>query len=237
MSDLDTEAENALVPEARGRHADADAASAPAPESHARRRKSSMPIPTDHDLVDRARSGDSRSFGELVRRHQVRIFRLAAHMLRDEAEAEDVTQEAFVRAFRALSRFDGRSEVYTWLYRITVNLSLNRIRSRKSSRIGADAHDPRLENLLMDPDPASDPLRTAHHRNLHITLCEGIDALSETLRTTLILVCVEGRSHEEASAVLGAPEGTIAWRVHEARRKLTEFLAARGHSAEEMGRE
>ena len=192
-----------------------------------------MAKPTDRDLVDRARQGDKTAFGELVRRHQVRIFRLSAHMLRDSAEAEDVAQETFVRAYQALARFDGRSEPYTWFYRIAINLSLNRIRSRKSSRTAQSVDDPRLAVVLegharADGDPSGDASRAQFFQ----ALCEAIDALSDSLRTTLILVCVDGRSHEEASGILGAPEGTIAWRVHEARRKLKEFLVSRGFDPE-----
>jgi RNA polymerase sigma-70 factor (ECF subfamily) len=185
--------------------------------------------PTDRDLVDKARSGDGAAFGELVKRHQQRIHRLAVHMLRDRAEAEDVTQETFIRAYRALERFDGRSEPYTWFYRITINLSLNRIRSRKTSRTTHDTDDPRLDAILVDKRPESgDPGTAAQRRQLYEALAAGIDQLSETLRTTLILVCVDGRPHEEVAAILGAPEGTIAWRIHEARRKLKEFMNNRG---------
>ncbi len=189
---------------------------------------------TDRDLVDRAKSGDADAFGQLVRRHQQRIHRLAVHMLRDRAEAEDVTQETFIRAYQALARFDGRSEPYTWFYRITVNLSLNTIRARKTARTGADADDPRLDALIQEKggSPNSDPGGHASRKQLYLTLCEGIDGLSDTLRTTLILVCIDGRSHEDAATILGAPEGTIAWRVHEARRKLREFMSARGFDAE-----
>jgi len=189
---------------------------------------------SDRDLVDRARRGDMVAFGDLVRRHHGRIQRLAMHMLRDRAEAEDVAQETFIRAYRALDRFDGRSEPYTWIYRIAVNLSLNTIRARKGSRHAADAQDPRLEALLTERRPSAnaDPPGAAARKELYAALCEGIDGLSDTLRTTLILVCIDGRSHEEAGQILGAPEGTIAWRVHEARRKLREFLAARGFSPE-----
>jgi RNA polymerase sigma-70 factor (ECF subfamily) len=184
---------------------------------------------TDRDLVDRAKRGDVAAFGQLVRRHQARIFRLAIHMLRDKAEAEDVTQETFIRAYQALARFDGRSEPYTWLYRITVNLSLNTIRSRKTQRVTNDTDDPRLEGLMHEKRPgAADPDSDASRKQMYATLCEAIDALSETLRTTLILVCIDGRSHEDAAQILGAPEGTIAWRVHEARRKLKEFMLDRG---------
>src|SRR5277367_2044088 len=194
----------------------------------------SMAKPTDRDLVDRARQGDKGAFGELVRRHQQRIFRLSAHMLRDRAEAEDVTQETFIRAYQALARFDGRSEPYTWFYRITINLSLNTIRARKTSRTSSTADDPRLDTVLVEKRPSAmaDPPGDAQRKEVYQALCEGIDTLSDTLRTTLILVCVDGRSHEEASAVLGAPEGTIAWRVHEARRKLREFMEKKGFDPE-----
>jgi RNA polymerase sigma-70 factor (ECF subfamily) len=192
---------------------------------------------TDRDLVDRARQGDADAFGQLVRRHQQRIHRLAVHMLRDRAEAEDVTQETFIRAYQALPRFDGRSEPYTWFYRITINLSLNTIRSRKTSRTTASADDPRLDSVLAEKRPSAmaDPPGDAARKELYRALCEGIDALSDTLRTTLILVCIDGRSHEEAAGILGAPEGTIAWRVHEARRKLREFMTAKGFDPEGDG--
>jgi RNA polymerase sigma-70 factor (ECF subfamily) len=193
-----------------------------------------MPKQTDRELVDRAREGDVEAFGQLVRRHQQRIHRLAMHVLRDRAEAEDVAQETFIRAYQALARFDGRSEPYTWFYRITINLSLNTIRSRKSARASSPDDDPRLDALMSEKRSTTnaDPPGDAARRQLYAVLCEGIDGLSETLRTTLILVCIDGRSHEEAAAILGAPEGTIAWRVHEARRKLRDFLAKRGFDPE-----
>lgn len=191
---------------------------------------------TDRDLVDRAKGGDADAFGQLVRRHQPRIHRLAVHMLRDRAEAEDVAQETFIRAYQAIGRFDGRSEPYTWFYRITINLSLNRIRSRKTSRTTHDTDDPRLDGLLTDKRPESaDPAASSQRREMYVALCAGIDGLSDTLRTTLVLVCVDGRSHEDVAAILGAPEGTIAWRVHEARRKLKEFLKTRGFDPEGDG--
>lgn len=193
-----------------------------------------MAKPSDRELVEQARSGDSHAFGSLVRRHQRRIFRLAFHLVRSGAEAEDVTQETFVRAYQALHRFDGRSEPFTWLYRIAVNLSLNHLRSRKTSRSSTSTDDPRIESFLHEgrPSHGSDPARASQDRELAGALCEGIDALSDTLRTTLILVCIDGVGHDEASRILGCPEGTVAWRVHEARRKLREYLAARGFGGE-----
>jgi RNA polymerase sigma-70 factor (ECF subfamily) len=190
-----------------------------------------MPPPTDRDLVQRAVGGDQEAFAALVRRHQKRIFRLAVHLVRNGAEAEDVTQETFVRAYQALGRFDGRSEPFTWFYRIAVNLSLNSIRARKSSRTSSPpVDDPRIEAFFTElrPSVGANPDGAAESRQLARAMCDGIDALSDSLRTTLILVCIDGLGHEEAASVLGCPEGTVAWRVHEARRKLREFLAARG---------
>jgi RNA polymerase sigma-70 factor (ECF subfamily) len=189
---------------------------------------------TDRELVDRAREGDAQAFGQLVRRHQQRIHRLAIHLLRDRAEAEDVMQETFIRAYRALARFDGRSEPYTWFYRIAINLSLNTLRSRKSRRTTTESDDARLDAILSEKQVQAGAPDDAARNQLYSALSQGIDGLSETLRTTLVLVCIDGRSHEEASAMLGAPEGTIAWRVHEARRKLKEYMVKRGFDPEEM---
>jgi len=190
-----------------------------------------MPQKSDRELVDAARAGDAEAFGVLVRRHQKRIYRLAVHLLRDAAEAEDVTQDTFVRAYGALDRFDGRSEPFTWMYRIAVNLSLNAIRARKSGRKATTPDDPRVEAVLADRKSVeADPARLAVDRQMAMALAEGIDELSETLRTTLILVSVDGLSHGEVAQILGCPEGTIAWRVHEARKKLRAYLAARGYS-------
>jgi RNA polymerase sigma-70 factor (ECF subfamily) len=196
-----------------------------------------MGKPTDRDLVARARSGDEAAFEQLVRRYQPRIYKLAVHLLRDRSEAEDVTQETFVRAFQALDRFDGRSEPFTWMYRIAVNLSLNLLRTRKVVRKSAPLDDgrkdARLEALIAQArDGRADPRGDASRKELYFALCAGLDTLSETLRTTLVLVCIDGLSHEEAGQVLGAPEGTIAWRVHEARKKLRLFLEARGFDPE-----
>ena len=192
-----------------------------------------MANPTDRELVEKAKAGDSLAFGALVRRHQRRIFRLAFHLVRSGAEAEDVTQDTFVRAYKALDRFDGRSEPFTWLYRIAVNLSLNILRSRKVTRDSSPVDDPRVESLLRETGPfGRDPATASQEKQLAKALCEGIDTLSDTLRTTLILVCIDGLGHEDASKVLGCPEGTVAWRVHEARRKLREYLADRGFGGE-----
>jgi RNA polymerase sigma-70 factor, ECF subfamily len=189
-----------------------------------------MPTKSDKELVDAARGGDTEAFGIFVRRHQTRVYRLAAHILRSPSEAEDVAQEAFVRAYNGLERFDGRSEPFTWLYRITVNLSLNAIRARKARRKISAPDETRIEGEVAETRPLlSDPSRRAGDRAMAEALAEALDQLSETLRTTLILVALDGMSHAETGAVLGCPEGTVAWRVHEARKKLRILLKDRGY--------
>ncbi len=193
-----------------------------------------LPERTDRELVTAAREGDAEAFGLLVRRHQRRVYRLAVHLLKSGAEAEDVTQDTFVRAYGALDRFDGRSEPFTWIYRICVNLSLNALRSRKTRR-ASSPDDPRIEGLLVDNRPAAgSPARSSADKQLGRALVEGIDELSDTLRTTLVLVCIDGLSHAEAGQVLGCPEGTIAWRVHEARKKLRGMLSERGFDDDDI---
>lgn len=188
----------------------------------------SQPQLSDAALVERAKAGDTAAFAEIVTRHRPRLLRLAVHMLKNRIDAEDVTQEAFIRAYRAIDRFDGRSEPYTWLYRILINLSLNVLRARRTSRVSASVDDPRLEGVMERVASGSDPSKSAEQKRLYEALTTGIDELSDTLRCTLILVCIDGRSHEEVAVILGVPEGTVAWRVHEARKKLRAHLTGKG---------
>ena len=193
-----------------------------------------MPPKNDSELVAASREGDLDAFGTLVQRYQKRIYRIALHLLRDADDAEDVTQEAFVHAFAALDRFDGRSQPFTWMYRIAVNLSLNAIRARKSKRKVGALDDPRIAELLANgPQAPENPQATAAERELAGALCDAIDALTDTLRTTLVLIVVDGLSHAEAAEVLGCPEGTVAWRIHEARRKIRKYLDDRGFGTED----
>jgi RNA polymerase sigma-70 factor (ECF subfamily) len=196
--------------------------------------RSNATDPNDRELVAAALQGDTTAYGVLVSRYQLRIFRLASHMVKNTSDAEDVTQETFVRAFRALARFDGRSEPFTWIYRIAVNLSLNVLRARRVRRHATTDDDPRLEAELVEKRPGyADPAGDSADREIFNNLSDAMNSLSDTLRTTLILVCVDGLSHGDAAKVLGCPEGTVAWRVHEARRKLRERLEAAGVDVEE----
>jgi RNA polymerase sigma-70 factor (ECF subfamily) len=173
-------------------------------------------------LVDAAKAGDQRAFEALVRRYRKRIFALALHIIGSSSEADDITQEVFLKAYRALGEFEGRSQFFTWVYRMTVNRSLNARRDR--ARRGEDPDDPRLE-LAVAVDARSNPGRAAELRQTYARLLRALDGLPVDMRTTVILVSLQGMSHGEVAVVQNVTEGTIAWRMHEARRRLNEAMA------------
>lgn len=179
---------------------------------------------TEAVLIERAQGGDQRAYGRLVRLHQRRVWSTARQLVRSPSDADDVTQEVFLRAWRALGRFDGRSKLSTWLYRITVNVSLNLLRKRKR-RAAGDIDDPRVPEPQADPTQGQvDPARVQELGELQHRLAGALDELSDTLRSAVVLVLFQGLPHKEAAEVLGCPEGTVAWRIHEARRKLKASL-------------
>ena len=173
-------------------------------------------------LVAEAKAGDRRAFEALVRRYRKRIFALALHITGSASEADDIAQEVFLKAYRALPEFEGRSQFFTWVYRMTVNRSLNSRRDR--ARRGEDTiDDPRIE-LAVAVDARNDPGRAAELRQTYARLLRALDSLPADMRTTVILVSLQGLSHGEAGVVQKVSEGTIAWRMHEARRRLHEAM-------------
>jgi RNA polymerase sigma-70 factor, ECF subfamily len=182
----------------------------------------------DPDL-DKAREGDREAFGRLVRRHQRRVYATALHILGNHGDADDVTQESFVRAFRGLASFDGRADFFTWLYRITVNTALNSLRGGKR---GAALHQrSQTESAHVGGRPESlgqvttDPAQRISQSRDVARVMEAIAGLSATLRVTLVLATVEELPHKQIAEILEIPEGTVAWRVNEARRQLKLKLA------------
>lgn len=174
-------------------------------------------------LVDAARAGDHRAFEALVLRYRKRIFALALHITGSASEADDIAQDVFLKAFRALPQFEGRSQFFTWVYRMAVNRSLNVRRDR--ARRGEDTlDDPRLE-LAVAVDSRSNPGRAAELRQTYARLLRALDSLPIEMRTTVILVSLQGMSHGEVAVIQNLSEGTIAWRMHEARRRLHDAMA------------
>jgi RNA polymerase sigma-70 factor (ECF subfamily) len=177
----------------------------------------------DPDL-DRARNGDREAFGRLVRRHQRRVYAAALHILGNHSDADDATQETFVRAFRGLPTFDGRADFFTWLYRITVNTSLNAMRSSRRgqalsdrSQVESEHGGGRPEALgVVERTPADWALVSADLR----AVLEAVASLSAPLRITLVMATVDDLPYKQIAEILEIPEGTVAWRVNEARRLL-----------------
>src|SRR5256885_4218742 len=140
-------------------------------------------------LVAAAQAGDQQACGALVRRYRKRIFALALHMTGSQSEADDIAQDVFLKAYRALGEFEGRSQFFTWVYRMTVNRSLNTRRDR--ARRGEDTlDDPRIE-LAIAVDARSNPSRAAELRQTYARLLRALDSLPIDMRTTVILVSLQ----------------------------------------------
>lgn len=185
-------------------------------------------------LVARAKTGDRAAFDELVRKYRARVYALALHLTGEASDADDITQDAFLKAYRKLPEFEGRSEFFTWIYRITLHRALNAKRDRKRRR-AVPLDDPRLLAAVA-VDAHGDPERALELRDRYRALLEAFDRLSPLLQTTVVLTALQGLSHKEAAVVLDTSDGTIAWRIHEARRKMRDHLERLEAGAERVTR-
>lgn len=174
----------------------------------------------------------------LVERYQGRIHRLAQRVLRDEEQARDAVQDAFLKAYTHLDRFEGRSSFYTWLYRLSMNLCIDLKRREPSGRVVAT---PELGDLERMATLESRPAEHRHWRNheeapdeavergeLRDAVARAITALPDVARETLILREVEGLSYSEIAEAMDIPKGTVMSRLHYARRRVQETLRAAG---------
>jgi RNA polymerase sigma-70 factor (ECF subfamily) len=166
----------------------------------------------DADLVARAQAGDREAFEELVRRHADHLFTVVVRLVASPEEAEEVTQEAFIRAWRGLGGFKGDARFFTWLYRIGVNEARRR-GQRRGPGVAASIDDPGVNPS--DPRPAPD--RQAEHDDLRAALERAVRALEPGYRAPLILRDVEGLSTAEAAAIMGLREAAFKSRLHRAR--------------------
>ena len=175
---------------------------------------------SDAALVAQARKGDQAAFEQLVRRHQRYVFNVAYRVLGDAVEAEDVTQEAFVRAWRGLPGFRGQSRFTTWLYRIVYNLCLNRLPKLRRELLQIEP----LEDVLADAAPSPpDILETQEQMAfLHAEL----ERMPEKYRLVLSLRYLEHLSYEEIATALNAPLGTVKTRMRSALARLRRALTA-----------
>ncbi len=197
-------------------------ASSPAPESGA---------PTDGDAVARARAGDHEAFRVLVERYQGRVYRLALRVMRDEEQARDVVQEAFLKAYGSLARFEGRSSFYTWLYRLAMNVCLDKKRRDRSDR-EVEWDEERAGELDLGAAGAgvgfADPVLQLERAQLRSLLAGAVEDLPSDARRTFLLREVDGLSYAEIARSLRIPQGTVMSRLHYARRRLRAALIEAG---------
>jgi RNA polymerase sigma-70 factor (ECF subfamily) len=177
-------------------------------------------------LVERAKAGDPAAFNALVRRYRKRIFALALHLSGSDSDADDITQDVWIRAYHTLDKFEGRSEFFTWVYRLTVNRAFDARRTRIRRSESSFEDDPRLE-LAVEVDAHGDPRRAAELRQTYTRVLQVLDSLPADMKTTVVLVALQGLSNAEAAVVQNCSRGTIAWRLHEARARIHTALAKR----------
>ena len=195
-------------------------------------------MPEEDQDLDLARQGDRAAFGRLVQRHQRRVHSAALHILGNHADADDATQEAFVRAYRGLATFDGRADFSTWLYRITINTALNGLRSGKRGNALTQRGNAEAAHVGGRPEALGqvvrDPALHAQHNAEVLRVMAAVAELSASLRVTLVLATVEDMPHKQIAEILEIPEGTVAWRVNEARRLLRQKLATEDPSPQPL---
>jgi RNA polymerase sigma-70 factor (ECF subfamily) len=186
--------------------------------------------------------GDKTAFDLLVRKYQHKVVKLVSRYMREPADAEDVAQEAFIKAYRALPQFRGDSAFYTWLYRIAINTAKNALVSRDRNPVGFDLDMQSIEESsamqarLADPETPESLLAT---EEIRATVNAAIEALPEDLRTAIVLRELEGLSYEDIAQAMDCPVGTVRSRIFRAReaidRKLSDVFEGGLGRAEESG--
>jgi RNA polymerase sigma-70 factor (ECF subfamily) len=177
----------------------------------------------DRELIRRCLDGEINEFRGVVEKYQERIRLLIYGIIFDRHLAEDLAQEAFIRAYQALARFKGESTVYTWLYRIAVNLALDA--KRRLKRAPVDSLDDVPEAGMELPQSSRlRPDRQAATEELNAAMRGGMEGLSDTHRTVLVLREWEGLSYQEIAAATGSSAGTVMSRLYYAREKMREHL-------------
>jgi RNA polymerase sigma-70 factor (ECF subfamily) len=181
----------------------------------------------DHELVARVQRGDSKAFDLLVRKYQHRIVALIGRYVSDWSECQDVAQEAFLRAYRAMGSFRGDAQFYTWLHRIAVNTAKNHLvaHGRRPPTDDIDVADAEQYDSGIRLRDNDTPERELMRQQMEQTVMRAVEALPEELRTAITLREVEGLSYEEIAARMDCPIGTVRSRIFRAREAIEQELA------------
>jgi RNA polymerase sigma-70 factor (ECF subfamily) len=181
----------------------------------------------DQALVERAQTGDRLAFEQLVRKYQRKLGRLLSRFIHDHAEVEDLTQEAFVKAYRALPTFRGESAFYTWLYRIGINTAKNHVLAKGRRAPTSTEFDTDEAESFENPWPLHDmntPERLLQSKQIGMVVNAAMEALPKELRNAIVLREIEGLSYEEIAAEMNCPIGTVRSRIFRAREAVAEKL-------------
>jgi RNA polymerase sigma-70 factor (ECF subfamily) len=181
----------------------------------------------DQELVERAQRGDKQAFGLLVEKYQRKLARLLSRFVRDPAEVEDVTQEAFIKAYRALPKFRGDSAFYTWLYRIGINTAKNYLMAagrRAPTSTGVDSEEAESLEEGEQLRDINTPESLLLSREIGDTVNATMEALPEELRTAIQLREIEGMSYEDIAQIMNCPIGTVRSRIFRAREAIADQL-------------
>lgn len=180
----------------------------------------------DAVLVRQVQQGDKHAFDLLVNKYQLKVIKLVSRFVYDRAEAEDVSQEAFIKAYRAIGNFRGESAFYTWLYRIAVNTAKNHLvsRGRRPPGTDLDAQDAEIMDVGAQLRETATPEKNLLASEIMETVKQSIDALPEDLRTAITLRELEGLSYEEIAEVMECPIGTVRSRIFRAREAVDKQL-------------
>jgi RNA polymerase sigma-70 factor, ECF subfamily len=177
----------------------------------------------DLQLVRRVQHGDKRAFALLVEKYQRRIHRLLSRMIRDPADIEDVAQEAFIKAYRALPNFRGDSAFYTWLYRIAINTAKNHFaaQGRRAPTVAAnDIEDQDVGDDVAQLSDMATPDSMFQSKQVGLAVNRAIEQLPEDLRTAIVLREIEGLSYDEIAQAMNCPVGTVRSRIFRAREAI-----------------
>ena len=181
----------------------------------------------DQQLVERVQRGDKQAFGLLVSKYQRKLNRLLSRLIRDSAEVEDVAQETFIKAYRALPSFRGESAFYTWLYRIGINTAKNYLVARDRRAPTSTEFDADEAETFEDASQLHDintPERVLHSKQIGQTVNAAMEALPDELRNAIVLREIEGLSYEEIALEMNCPIGTVRSRIFRAREAVAERL-------------